>query len=478
MSVARVGFRILTAVLVLLSISFGASVASAAPKASLVMDLRNGKVLYARSADRKLHPASLTKMMTLYLTFKAVREGKLGLNQKVRISRHAAGMPRSKLYLKSGRRYTVRSLIRATAIKSANDAAMALAEAIGGSQRGFARMMTQEARRLGMTNTVFKNPHGLTQSGHYSTARDMAKLGRHLFFDFPQYYNIFKRRSDSAAGKRIWNTNRLLSTYAGADGIKTGYTRAAGYNLVATAHRGRKRILAVQFGANSSGDRARRVARLLDLGFSRAKTNVKRVKPRKAQSRVARSGNKSGRVASAPLPMPKPGSNSITGLAVVAKALTPDAAQAAIPRKDATLSRKVGSVRAPLRAEKPRLRPGTRSVTARPASNTLGQRRLQAGPLVPLPKPRPVRLAKDGRLSWAAEVGPFPTESDALTRLAEYALDGIGKGAELRSSAIGRGPATYAIQMPKASEIDATVFCSELADKMPPCRVHRVPGRE
>ena len=464
MKFARTGLNFLTASLMFVVMAVSAGEVHAAPKASLVMDLRNGKVLYARSADRKLHPASLTKMMTLYVTFQALRAGRIKLDQKVRVSRHASRQPASKLYLRSGQRVTIRSLIRATAIKSANDAAMVLAEAVGGSQRKFGRMMTQQAKRLGMNNSVFKNPHGLTQSGHYSTARDMAKLGRHLFHDFPQYYNIFKRRSDHAAGKRIWNTNRLLSTYAGADGIKTGYTRAAGYNLVATAHRGKKRVLAVQFGASSSGDRARRVAKLLDIGFSRAKNNVKRVKPRSVTRQASATKRSTGRVAAAPLPLRKPGTGPATGLAVVSKVLAPNSAQAATSRR---LSH---STSAPLQAELPRVRPGSTKVAAR-VDLAPRARRLKAGPSAPLPKPRPLKLAKGARLSWAAQVGPFPTESDALVRLAEFTLEGLGDGASVNRTAIARGPVAYSIQMPQDSEIDATVFCSGLIDKSTPCRV-------
>ncbi|MFK7941327.1 MAG: serine hydrolase [Paracoccaceae bacterium] len=458
--------RFLTAVLLSL-IGLQAGEAVAAPKASLVMDLRNGKVLQSRSADRKLHPASLTKMMTLYVTFKAIRDGRLRLDQKVRVSRHAARQPASKLYLKSGRRVTVRSLIRATAIKSANDAAMVLAEAVGGSQSGFARMMTREAKRLGMKNSVFKNPHGLTQRGHYSTARDMALLGRHLFFDFPQYYNIFKRRTDYAAGKRIWNTNRLLSTYSGADGIKTGYTRAAGYNLVATAHRGKKRVLAVQFGASSSGDRARRVARLLDIGFSRAKNNVKKIKPRKAAPAKSGGKRKSGLVAAAPLPRVRPGSKRVTGLAVVTEALSPRTAQAALPT--GRLSR---TARAPMRAELPRSKPGSKIVATAKLVDTPKPRRLEAAGLsVPLPKPRPLRLAKDGQLSWAAELGPYQTESDALVQLAELGLVGVDTDAEINRSVFGRNTASYVIRLPQSSEVDAVVVCSSFGQLSRPCRV-------
>ncbi|MDT8345754.1 MAG: D-alanyl-D-alanine carboxypeptidase family protein, partial [Thermohalobaculum sp.] len=216
------------------------------------MDMRDGRVLHAENADRPQHPASLTKMMTLYLTFEAVEQGQVDLDQSVRVSRNASRQPPSKLYLKEGSRVTIRSLIRAAAIKSANDAAMVLAETIGGSQAGFARLMTDKARALGMTSTTFKNPHGLTAQGHVSTARDMALLARHLYFDFPQYYNVFSKRSDIANGKRVWTTNRLLSSYSGAEGMKTGYTSAAGYNLVGVAARGSERVIAVVLGGRNS----------------------------------------------------------------------------------------------------------------------------------------------------------------------------------------------------------------------------------
>ena len=350
-----------------------AGIAQAAPKASIVMDLRNGKVLYSRSADARRHPASLTKMMTLYLAFEAIRDGRLRLDQKVRVSRHAARQPSSKLYLRAGQRVTVRHLIRATAIKSANDAAMVLAEAIGGSQKRFAQMMTRKAKALGMKNTKFRNPHGLTQSGHYSTARDMAVLGRHLFFDFPKYYNIFARKTDYAAGKRIWNTNRLLSTYRGADGIKTGYTRAAGYNLVATAQRGRKPILAVQMGARSSGDRARKVAHLLDIGFSRAARSVKRVRPRGAPARRIN-------VKTSPVPRPRPGTPDSV-LAAVTDMLVAQAQAEEAQRRSPTVA---ASRVAPRTAERPVPRPRGAIQRARIA-------RGMVAPSVPIPKPRPRR---------------------------------------------------------------------------------------
>jgi len=252
-----------------------AGAAAAAPYAAMVIDARSGEVLHARNADTRLHPASLTKMMTLYVVFDAVERGEISLDTPVRVSRHAASEPPSKLYLKEGQRIQLRYLIRASAVKSANDAATALAEAISGSEAAFADRMTRTARALGMNDTTFKNAHGLTEAGHLSTARDMTTLGRALFFHFPAYYHLFSRNAVDAGGTTVYNTNRrLLAAYKGADGIKTGYTRAAGSNLVASAERGSQRVIATMFGGSSAAARNARVAELLDMGFQRAPTRV------------------------------------------------------------------------------------------------------------------------------------------------------------------------------------------------------------
>lgn len=254
--------------------------ARAAPYAAMVMDARSGEVLHARNADTRLHPASLTKMMTLYVVFEAVENGEIGLDTRVTISRHAASEPPSKLGLKPGQKIRLRYLIRAAAVKSANDAATALAEAIEGSEAKFARRMTRTARAMGMTRTTFRNAHGLTESGHLSTARDMTILGRHLFYDYPDYYNLFSRLTAYAGLRKVSHTNRkLLRSYRGADGIKTGYTRAAGFNVVASAERGGERIIATVFGGRSVRSRNAKVAELLELGFRRAPSRVAHNRP-------------------------------------------------------------------------------------------------------------------------------------------------------------------------------------------------------
>jgi D-alanyl-D-alanine carboxypeptidase len=252
-----------------------ASVATAAPYAGYVIDARNGKVLYSDNANTRLHPASLTKMMTLYVVFEAVENGEIGLDDLVTISRHAASEPPSKLGLRTGQKIRLRYLIRAAAVKSANDAATALAEAIEGSEARFARRMNRTAREIGMTRTTFKNAHGLTESGHLSTARDMTLLGRQLFYDYPDYYNLFSRIKANAQVRTVYHTNRrMLRSYQGADGIKTGYTRAAGFNLTASARRGDVRIIATVFGGKSTATRNAQVAKLLDLGFRKAARRV------------------------------------------------------------------------------------------------------------------------------------------------------------------------------------------------------------
>lgn len=252
----------------------------AAPFAAYVIDARSGKPLYRQNENTRLHPASLTKMMTLYLAFNAIERGQLRLDTKILISRNAAAEPPSKLGLRAGQRIELRYLIRAAAIKSANDAATAIGEGIAGSEAAFARQMTQVAHAIGMKNTQFRNANGLTQEGHYSTAHDMTILGRRLFYDFPQYYNIFSRRSADAGIAKVVSTNRrFLDAYSGADGIKTGYTRAAGFNLTASAQRGKKRLVATVFGGTSTAQRNQVMAQILDAGFKRAPSRVSEVRP-------------------------------------------------------------------------------------------------------------------------------------------------------------------------------------------------------
>ncbi len=264
----------------LIAVWSGPQESRAAPYAAFVMDARTGETLYSENATTRLHPASLTKMMTLYIAFEEIERGNLSLDTMITVTKNAAAQPPSRLGLKAGQKIQLRYLIRAAAVKSANDAAQAIGDHIGGNQEKFAARMTRTAKAIGMKNTTFKNANGLTAKGHLSTAQDMSVLGRHLFYDFPQYYNIFSRRTTDAGMAEVANTNRrFLDAYKGADGIKTGYTEPAGFNLTASAERGNVRIIATVFGGKSTADRNAKVSDLLDLGFRKAPSNANESPP-------------------------------------------------------------------------------------------------------------------------------------------------------------------------------------------------------
>jgi D-alanyl-D-alanine carboxypeptidase len=250
----------------LLSLSLGATSASAAVS-SIVIDQASGRELSARNADASRFPASLTKMMTLYLLFDALDRGKVGLNTRLRVSRHAASRPPSKLGLRPGQTITVRQAMLALATKSANDAAVVVAEGLAGSEAAFARKMTAQARALGMGRTTFRNASGLHHPQQRTTARDMAMLGRALLRDHPARYHLFSTRSFRWGRASHGNHNRLMSAYRGMDGIKTGYTRPAGFNLVASANRKGRRLVGVVMGSRSAATRNGLMASLLDQGF-------------------------------------------------------------------------------------------------------------------------------------------------------------------------------------------------------------------
>lgn len=237
--------------------------------AAIVIDADSGTVLYERSADKKLHPASLVKMMTLLMAFEALENGTLTLNSRVRISAHANSQPPSRIELPVGGSLSVKDAIYAIVTKSANNVATALGETIGGSESRFAAMMNRKAQELGMTQTVFRNANGLHHPEQVTSARDMARLSRHLVMNYPKQYKYFSTRNFNYNGASYHNHNRLMETYKGMDGIKTGYIQPSGFNLAASAVRNDRRLIAVVFGGRTTQSRNAHVAELLDQGFSR-----------------------------------------------------------------------------------------------------------------------------------------------------------------------------------------------------------------
>jgi D-alanyl-D-alanine carboxypeptidase len=235
---------------------------------SIVIDVETGRVLSEVNADAITYPASLTKMMTLYLTFEALNAARLRLDQYLPVSDEAASKSPTKLHLFPGDSVQIQDLILGIVTKSANDAAAVLAEGIAGSEPAFAERMTFKARQLGMTNTVYRNASGLPDPEQHTTARDEAQLALALYHDFPREYRYFSTRQFYFRGKVIATHNHLLEWYEGADGIKTGYIGASGFNLAASAMRNGHRLIGVVMGGRSAGARDRDMAALLDQGFA------------------------------------------------------------------------------------------------------------------------------------------------------------------------------------------------------------------
>ena len=237
--------------------------------AALIVDGRKGTVLYARNETVERHPASLTKMMTLYVMFERLRAGRLKMATPLTVSRNAASQPIAKLYLHTGATITVENAIEAIVVLSANDVAVTVAENIGGTESHFTELMNADAQALGMTHTFFHNASGLPDPLQLTTAADLAKLARHLVYDFPEYFHFFSMPSFAYNARTIDTHDGLLKSYQGADGMKTGYTDQSGYNLVTTASRGGVRLIGVVMGGISAQRRNREMAKLLDDGFAK-----------------------------------------------------------------------------------------------------------------------------------------------------------------------------------------------------------------
>ncbi|MGX1747910.1 MULTISPECIES: D-alanyl-D-alanine carboxypeptidase [unclassified Brevundimonas] len=235
--------------------------------AAIVVDAASGEVLFSRFADARRYPASITKVMTLYLTFEALESGKVKLDDNLTVSPRAASQPPSKLGLAAGQTISLDDAMRATAVRSANDMAVVIAEHIGGSEGRFTQMMTEKARELGMEHTRFTTANGLPDTRQATTARDLSILSRAVMRDYPQYYRYLGLHDWFYKGRDYRNTNGLLATGRGYDGIKTGFTNASGYNLAASSVRDGKRIITIVMGGRSTKSRNDHVAELMDTGF-------------------------------------------------------------------------------------------------------------------------------------------------------------------------------------------------------------------
>ena len=339
--------------------------------AGIVMDAKTGKVLYSHQSTAKRYPASLTKMMTLYLLFEALDNGQATMKTRIRFSKHAASMQPSKLGVKAGSSISVQQAIYALAIKSANDAAAAVGEHLGGSESRFGEMMTAKARSLGMKNTVFKNASGLPDSRQYTTARDMALLGIALREHYPHYYKYFSTRSFKFGKHQYSNHNRLLGQIRGYDGIKTGYTRASGFNLVSSVNTGGRSIVAVVMGGRSGASRNAQMVKLVNEYLPKASKRDK-----------------------GPLLASRKGGTAYAALD--------------LPKKSAPV---------------PTVRPRSSGEAARPVIAEAPQ--VAAAAVAPRPKEElpaadidPITTASPDRSGWVIQVASLPTQTEAVSVIA------------------------------------------------------------
>jgi D-alanyl-D-alanine carboxypeptidase len=296
--------------ILLLSIAFIASTVEAKPKkitpniqhskqySSCIVNLNNKKVLYARNADKKRYPASLTKMMTLYLTFEALKKKKIYPLQKIKVSKNAAKQPRSNINLKKGQKITIRKSIHALIVKSANDASVVLADAIAGNEKKFVALMNKKAKALRMYHTHFTNSNGLHNPKQFTTARDMMKLAVALRNDFPRYFHLFSMTSFSFKGRSINGHNHVLRRYHAADGLKTGYVKASGFNLVTSTNSKYGRLIGVVMGGQTARIRDDHMITLLDKAYKRLgkktpKNNRKKMQKKKETKKVIKPSTKS-----------------------------------------------------------------------------------------------------------------------------------------------------------------------------------------
>jgi D-alanyl-D-alanine carboxypeptidase len=362
--------------------------------ADIVVDANSGDVLHATHADATRHPASLTKIMTLYMLFERLESGQIKLDTQMPVSAFAAAKPPTKLGLKPGQTLMVEDAIKALITKSANDAATVVAEALAGSEEEFGRQMTRKARALRMTRTVYRNASGLPDPAQITTARDQALLGLAIQERFPRYYRYFQTQSFAYRGVRMSNHNRLLGSVEGVNGIKTGYIRASGFNLVTSVHRGDRRVVAVVLGGTSAAARDARMRNLIGEKFQLASTR--------------RTAPKIVEVAAAPpaLPMPPERPEPPVRVASANPVLPGDATSAGLPAHEAPTPGSTDPIR-PLLVKTLSVRANTAAAKAGAPMSLLAPHPVAAHP----PTALPVAAAPAGNTQLAAQSA---VQSDAL----------------------------------------------------------------
>jgi D-alanyl-D-alanine carboxypeptidase len=410
--------------------------------AALVVDGLTGRILYARNADETRYPASLTKMMTLYLLFDAIEHDKIQLDTPLIASPHVVEQEPTKLGLKVGDAVPVETAIKAMTVLSANDVAVLIAEAIGQTESNFAFMMTEKAHELGMEDTNFHNASGLPDKQQLTTARDMAILGRHLAYDFPQYYHYFSTPSFVFQGRTHAQHDNLLLAFNGTDGIKTGYTRDSGFNLVTSVVRNNKHILGVVMGGTSAATRDREMMRLLTAAFNYADENPAEV----ADANVPWLGGNGQMIEN-----PRSDENVLASVVDAPRATGKRAVQTA----DAKALRRSGKYVAAGVLGLPNF-----TSQAAPTDAAIGTNGAKTGSVATVKR-------------WAVQIGVYANEAIAESQLADYAeraLDLLGQAQRLVVPySAGDGQTLYRARFGTFAETEARDICRKIAQRGDTC---------
>lgn len=416
--------------------------------AAIVVDAESGEVLFARHADSRRYPASITKVMTLYLTFEALAEGRVKPDDVITVSPHAASQPPSKLGLAAGQTITLDNAMKATAVRSANDMAVAIAEHVGGSEARFAAQMTLKARELGMSQTRYVNANGLPDARQLTSARDLAILARAVMRDFPQYYRYFGLHDWVYEGREYRNTNGLLRTGLGYDGMKTGYTNASGYNLAASAVRDGKRLITIVLGGRTTASRNAHVAELMNTGFEVERARASGQLIRVAQTYFEERGFGIGSDNGGPVQYASLERDEDEGSAPVTYASLPAAPATPAPAETRTVA-------ALLRAD---------------ASGSDVTAALNGAPVGGRPAPRtPPRQTDDG---WMVQVGAFRDEAVARDWLTEVNRRFRSQFANAERT-VQNASGWYRSRFTGMTEAAAQAACATLAERRVTCMVVR-----
>lgn len=466
------------ALVAVIAVGLAPAVALANAKfAAMTVDARNGKVLFAENADAIRHPASLTKMMTLYLVFQDLSAGKISLDTPIKFSARATGMAPSKLGVKTGGSITVETAIRALVVKSANDVAAAVAENLAGSEKAFAQRMTSTARNIGMSRTTFLNASGLPNPGQITTARDMATLGLRLMRDYPQYYPYFRTRSFVFQGRTIKGHNRLLGSYEGTDGIKTGYIAASGFNLVSSVRRGDKRLVGVVLGGKSGASRDAYMKQMLSKYFDDAKGG-RTIAAYAGSSKGAKATDETVATADATPEKPprKEAASKRISKTTKASEEQPAAAPAAEPSEQGDTEDGVGTM-ADLAAQAAApVTTGTTTMAEQPAPQveTVPQPMNDAQSGQPSADQAQVAsLAAGTDAGWTITLGDYATKADAqaVLQMTRKRTPDVTAGKTAQTVMVEKkGKITYRARFTGFDESTAAMACQAIKKKKTPCQ--------